>query len=93
MTNETLDLIVQSTSAQRFDREWRASLEKTLAASGAAVVDVGGGTDLSTDISDNEYEITGSSETLTRSLAALREDGYGYRATNFYGVEVSAYHA
>jgi hypothetical protein len=93
MNTETLDLVVQSTSRQRFDREWRAALEDTLTAAGVAVVDVGGGTDLSTGISDNEYEITGSGEALNRSLTALRELGYRYSAFNFYGGEVGTHDA
>ena len=94
MSNLTLRVNVQSTHQQRFDSSWREALADVLASSGAAVTDVGGGTDLQTGESDNEYEVTARKETLDRMFEALRSAHYSYRAFDeLYNTEVSANHA
>lgn len=88
MSNETLNLIVYSTSGERFSTSWHDILESTLLNAGVAAVNVGGGTDLSTDQADNDYEITGSAAALDRALQTLVESSYSFDAFTLYGEKV-----
>jgi hypothetical protein len=85
MNNMILDVVVRSAAAERFDSQWREQLVSTLLSGNVAVTDVGGGTDMSTDMSENEYEIIGRSENVTRALELLEEHGYTYQAFSPYG--------
>lgn len=80
MHSITLEVVVKSTAAQRANPDWRAQLTSVLAADGAAVIDVGGGTDLSSLESDNEYEITATTEKLYLTLYGLQNAGYSFTA-------------
>jgi hypothetical protein len=85
MNNMILDVVVRSAAAERFDSQWQEQLVSTLLSGNVAVTDVGGGTDMSTDMSENEYEIIGRSENVTRALELLEEHGYTYQAFSPYG--------
>ena len=87
MSNQTWNLVVHSTAEQRFNPAWHQALETLLLRAGVAAVDVGGGTDLSTDQSDNDYEITGSLGALESALNSLRENKYSYVAFTPYSDE------
>jgi hypothetical protein len=87
MSNQTWNLVVHSTAEQRFSPAWHRVLEDILLGAGVAPIDVGGGTDLSTNQSDNDYEITGSEAALERALTSLRSNKYSFAAFTQYSDE------
>ena len=80
---------MHSTADQRFDPKWQADLAQLFQNSGVAAFVIGGGTDLATDESNNEYEITGHKAALEKAFDALRADKYSFVARTFYGEEVA----